>query len=595
MNACSKRTLPASGIAIALTLFVLLLSSALLSAAQFTASLDRPVFELGDQAKLILTFEGGEPAGPPGAPRVPGLQIAYAGQTSQAIFINGRASSTLSYSYGVTAQRVGEYTIPEMVVTVGGQQLKSQPLKLTVTQPGAVAMGNAGQSLAMMKLAVPRKEVFVGETFTLQLNLYLHSSVQNFGNFQLTSFPAAGFNVGKMAEGQRSRTQIGDAVYTVIPINLVLTPVKQDTLTIGPITARMIVELPSPNRRRDPFDAFLFNRPDQRTINLSAEPETLESKSLPVANLPPGFNGAIGQYSLSLSAGPTNVAVGDPITIKVQITGRGSLDSVSLPEQPEWAQFRLYPPTAKTETTDPLGVEGSRIFEQVVVPQSTDVSLLPQFSFSYFDPEIQSFQTLTHPPIPLTVRPAGSSPQPTLASADASETAVSEDIVPIRQRPGRLVAQQAPLLQRPAFLALQSVPLVALIGAVLWRRRHEAVANNPRLRRQRQVAETVRNGIATLKQHAAQNQSDDFFATVFRLLQEQLGERLDVPAHSITESVVQERLRPQGLPEETLRSVEELFQACNLARYAPIKSSQELAAFIPRVESALHALQEVKP
>ena len=38
----------------------------------------------------------------------------------------------------------------------------------------------------------------------------------------------------------------------------------------------------------------------------------------------------------------------------------------------------------------------------------------------------------------------------------------------------------------------------------------------------------------------------------------------------------------------------ELFQACNLARYAPVQSSQELAALIPKLEGVLRDLQQLK-
>jgi hypothetical protein len=33
---------------------------------------------------------------------------------------------------------------------------------------------------------------------------------------------------------------------------------------------------------------------------------------------------------------------------------------------------------------------------------------------------------------------------------------------------------------------------------------------------------------------------------------------------------------------------------CNVARYAPIKSSQELVALIPKLEATLHELQQLK-
>jgi hypothetical protein len=66
-----------------------------------------------------------------------------------------------------------------------------------------------------------------------------------------------------------------------------------------------------------------------------------------------------------------------------------------------------------------------------------------------------------------------------------------------------------------------------------------------------------------------------------------LGERLDLPASSITEAVIEDRLRPAGVPEDTLARLHALFQSCNMARYAPVKSSQELSALIPEVEMAL--------
>lgn len=561
-------------------------------AARFTVSVDRASFTLGEQVTLSLTFEGGEPKQLPSI-SVSGLQLAYIGQSSQMNIINGAVSSTVSHNFAVSAQRTGSFTVPELTVDVAGQRLASSPVQLTVVQPGSSVPSNSGENLLMLKLNIPKKEAFVGEALTIQLQLYVNSAIQNFGNFQITSFPASGFNVGKMAEGQHSRVQLGNSVYRMIPLNITVTPVRSDSLTVGPIAAKLIIEVPNPNRRRDAFDSFFF-RNEQREVTLAADAGTINVLSLPTENVPPGFSGAIGKYELNLSASPTNVAAGDPITLKIQVTGRGNLDGLSLPDQPGWHEFKTYPPTARIETTDALGIEGTKSFEQVLVPQNSEIRLLPEFTFSFFDPEVKTYKTLKQPSIPLTVRPSGSVPGPTIAGQSASSDQPVRDVVPIKQRVGRLITASRPLLTQPQFIALQSIPALALAGAIVWRRRNESLANNPRLRRQRQVAQLVREGLEDLRKSAQANDSDAFFATVFRLLQEQLGERLDVPASSITEAVVDERLRPMGAPESTQAEVHELFQACNLARYAPIKSGHELAAFIPKVESALHHLQEVE-
>jgi hypothetical protein len=318
---------------------------------------------------------------------------------------------------------------------------------------------------------------------------------------------------------------------------------------------------------------------------------------LPTDTLPPGFDGAVGNYTLTATAGPLNVVAGDPITVRVQITGRGSLDALNLPAQEAWKNFKSYPPTSKIETTDQLGLQGTKTFEQVITPESPEIKELPAFSFSFFDPDAKQYRTLTQPAIPLTVRPGGAAPAPVVAATSkfaADTPPPRQDIVHIKPRPGTLAQISPPLIQQPWFLAMQGVPVLAWLAAAGWRKRADSLANNPRLRRQRQVAQIIRTGLEELRRHAAANRSEEFFAALFRLLQEQLGERLDCPASAITEAVIEEKLRPRGAAEGTLTELHALFQTCNLARYAPVTSGQELAALVPRFETIIRELQSLK-
>ncbi|MGH7989020.1 MAG: hypothetical protein ACREDS_02340, partial [Limisphaerales bacterium] len=73
----------------------------------------------------------------------------------------------------------------------------------------------------------------------------------------------------------------------------------------------------------------------------------------------------------------------------------------------------------------------------------------------------------------------------------------------------------------------------------------------------------------------------------------QLGERLDCPASAITEAVVDEHPIFRNAPEAALNALRELFQLCNQARYAPMRSSSELAAVIPQFENAIRELQNL--
>ena len=578
----------------------------LLFAASFTAGLERDTINLGESTTLSLTFAGGSPRSAPAAPAVPNLQIDYVGPSSQFSMINGQVTSSVTHNYSVTARQPGTYTIPALTAEFGQERLSTQPLTLKVLKPGAPTAGaiNSGTQLAFLKLTLPKKEIYLGETLVAQVQVFLHNKVQNIEQFQLAAIPAEGFNVGKMVEDrQRYQTQIGNVVYQVINLSFPIKAVKTGPLTFGPVTANTVVSVASTARRRDPmFEQFGFRGffdgfgSEQKQLALASESEALQCLPLPSVNVPTNFNGAVGSFTLNASAGPTNVAVGDPITVKVQISGRGSLDSLTLPEQSAWKDFKAYPPTAKLDTGDPLGLQGSKTFEQVITPQSADIKALPPVAFSFFDPDQKRYVMLSQAAVPLTVRPAGSASTPVILAANRpaqDNSAPTQDIVEIKQHLGAVAQIGPPLVLRPWFLAVQGIPVLAFVLAVGWRKRNEMLANNPRLRRRRQVAQLIREGLSELQQLANQNKSDEFFAALVRLLQEQLGERLDLPASAITEAVIEERLRPRGVPEATLTALQELFQSNNLARYAPIKSSQELAAFIPQLEAALRQLQEM--
>jgi hypothetical protein len=574
-------------------------------AASFTASLDINTLTLGQSATLSLTFEGGQPRNTPALPDIPGLQISYVGPSSQFSFINGQTSTTVTHHFTITAQRTGDFVIPALTADVDGVRLTSQPLQLRVVQPGAASTAqiDSGSQIAFMKLTVPEARVYAGEIITANLEIYLRDEVRNFGNFQFTATPADGFTLGKMSEGQRRRVQIGNHVYTIVPVSMILTALRTGTLSVGPLTASLTLVIASSNQSNDPFfeqfRQFGFRNfgEEQKQVSLATETVNVESRPLPTANVPPNFNGAIGEYTMTVTAGPTNVAVGDPITVRIEIAGRGDLGSLTLPDQPAWHDFTLYPPTSKVATTDPLGLQGNKTFEQIVAPQNTDVRELPPFSFSYFDPDAGSYRTLTEPAVALAVRSAGSTPVPTIAAnptASPQSPTRPEDILPIKNDLGVLGQAGPPLVTRPVFLALQTVPVLAWLATVVWRKRADSLANNPRLRRQRQVAQLIREGLSELRQFAAANQPDEFFATLFRLLQEQLGERLDSPASSITEAVIEERLMPLGAPEPVLGNLRELFQLCNQARYAPIRGSAELNSVIGQFEKVVSELQGVK-
>jgi len=557
-------------------------------AASFTARLDRTSVPVGESVTLSLTFEGAAPPGSPGLPEFPGFNIVPGiSQRTEMTLNGGQQSLRRIFEYTLIPTRAGDLAIPALQVRVGNENLASAPLSLKVVPASAASPGTAPNQWAFLRVYVGKTNAYVGEPVPVEIQFYCRDC----GNSAPPQLKAESFSFGNSAPAEQTGTRVGGVPYRLLTYRSSVTAAKPGLLTLGPAELRTVVV----------YQRNFFGDPARgEQVTLRSESFPMRVQPLPVTNVPPLFAGALGSYTLQVEASPTSVAVGDPITVRIQISGQGPIEMLSLPPQPEWTNnFSTYPPTATAQLRDALGLSGTKIFTNVLVPLNADIRVLPPFQFSFFDPQAQTYRTLSGPAIPLTVRPSATAstvlPPPTNAAA-GRDAPPPEDILHIRARLDDLAPPRAPLARQAWFLTLQGVPLVAWVSLLVRRRRAESLANNPRLRRQRQAAQRVREGMQTLRAMAAANRSDEFFAALFRVLQEKLGERLDVPASAITEAVIDERLRPHGVPEATLSALHDLFQTCNLARYAPLKSSQELSALIPRVESVLRQLEEqLKP
>jgi hypothetical protein len=462
----------------------------------------------------------------------------------------------------------------------------------------AAAETNSSPQIAFMKMTLPKTNIYAGEVIAADIQIYIRQDVQLADNPHIEGVAAEGFTVGKIPPGNGGRVQIGNAIYNVIPAKIALTAIKPGPLSIGPVTLGLVLDVPSENQPPATFGGLIIRigGGERKQISIATETIKAEALPLPVENVPPDFNGAVGDYTLALAVGPTNVPAGDPVTLRVQISGRGALDNIRLPDLSAWPDWKVFPPTFKIETTDALGIEGAKTFEEIVTPQSPDIRALPQFSFSFFNPADRNYHTFTNPPVPLIVRADGATTVPTIATNknSAPQNQAPQDISPIRDNLGALAAKSAPFIAQPAFIAAQTLPILAFITAFIWRKRTDSLANNPRLRRKIAVEKLIQNGIDDLRKFATGNKPEEFFALLFRLLQEQLGERLDYPATAITENVVEENSLLRGAPEIMRNDLRELFQLCNQARYAPVRGTSELNSVAAQFEKTAGELQNLK-
>ncbi|HEY3863571.1 MAG TPA: BatD family protein [Verrucomicrobiae bacterium] len=564
-------------------LFITLLALAAGAEPRFEVSLDQTTVRVGESATLTMTFTDCNP-GAPNVPQIPGLQFSGGGSFTQYSNDNGQTSVQASYTVEVQPTHAGDFVIPAMTVDAGGTRLTSRALTLKAVQ-GNAPQNNSGPETAMVRVAPGVTRMYLGQVIPIEIQCYF---LNNVDRPQMPQFNGNNFIIGALPTNpDRSRSQQGNNLYNCFNFRTTATATRAGVQSLGPVNWSM-------NEwygQRDIFGRLSRTRP----LTVTSDPVQITVLPIPTNGAPASFHGAIGKFALAqYDAGPVSVNVGDPITLKIRIAGTGSFDTVALPaSEQEWREFKTYPATSKFEPSDAMQMQGSKYFEQVITPLNAEVKQLPAFAFSFFDPATAAFHTLNHAPVPLSVHAIAATPQPTVIASSASapeSQQENQDIVHIKPLAGAVAMAAPPLVRQPWFLALQILPPLAWVCALFWRRQKEKLANSPRLRRHRDVARKVREGLAQLPAQAAANDAAQFHATILRLLQEQLGERLDLPGPAITEAVLDDI---KGLDAGALALLRELFRACDQYRYTPEHTSQALASLIPKVKTALDALQKM--
>ena len=475
------------------------------------ASLSRSVTVIGEPVQFEIKITGAKHAGDIPDVTVDGLEIRYAGTTKQQSlqfgFGNNRNESSLIYLYEVTPAKNGTFTFPAIAVDVDGQTLKTEPVKLTV-QASSVDESTRPRAQGIVELSVAKKTAYVGEMIPVEVRLYVDARVK----WQPVAMPeisGEGFTRQKMLEPRHTKQVTKNGFdHDMLVFRTAIAPGKAGKLSIGPVEMIYNAQVPRarPNRPRSPFDLFgddLFGDPifaQTQQVRVKAAAVELTVKPLPAAGKPREFSGAVGSFQFAAEGSPHAVKIGDPVTMKLRISGRGSFDRVEAPALQEPGGWRSYPPagTFQKDAGDDLGMSGTKTFEMAVVPEEQKTQM-PAFQFSYFDPEAEKYVTLASVPAPLKVDgvKAATAATPAPKTPDAAPVPKTEPAAPPTATDilGPLDAAGprksfTPLYERREFRLAQIVPGIVLLLLLAFRLRGRPDAGAARtaaLRREKAV------------------------------------------------------------------------------------------------------------
>ncbi|HUE12418.1 MAG TPA: BatD family protein [Steroidobacteraceae bacterium] len=546
---------------------------------------------LGESARLTVTSLG-TGMEPVTLPTVPGLELRVVGQSQRIEIINGTTLATTSVVVRVTPQTAGIFTIP-------GITPKSQPVVLRVNPdsgtgnssapgnsgspgaPPAVTGGSmaggirmAAEGAAFLRFIVPEREVYVGESVPVEIELGLRDGFARPVDVPVLTGDDFTFN-NLSRKPEQIQKIIDGKTYTVLTWHSVLAAVKPGTFSLvveSPVTVRIRTQSPRESMLEDllgdPFAQNIFGATVTKNIKVASPPSELKVLALPTEGRPPDFSGAVGTFKIESDISAATVAAGDPLTLKMRVTGSGNFDRVDSAMLEHLDQWKTYPPKSSFKPSDAIGYRGEKTFEQPLIASKPGVQTVPGLAFSYFDPTARRYDTARSSPLQVTVSPsladsALTAPAVAAGAAAAPENQSHSGLRPDHLAAGAVADSLVPLYLRPSFLVISSALGLLFVGGWLAVRPREP--NEESARRDRGTPKAAKRVLAQLEMAARSGDAALFFHAARAAVQQTLSARWRVPADEITTADVDTRL---GGDAEDIRR---LFALADEAKYSADK------------------------
>ncbi|HHD57071.1 MAG TPA: hypothetical protein ENK89_05275 [Desulfobulbaceae bacterium] len=546
------------------------------------AGLQPEQFALDQNGRLTITVNGASSA-QVGEPKGDGLRFFSRGQSTRMEWINGKSSSSVSYTYLVQASKPGTHTIAPITVTVDGKTYQTKAITCKVSPAGASSGQLSGQQggravqpppssstrlrsgeadqIGFMRVLPGKENVYAGELIPLTIKAYFRRNMRVTikSNPRLTN---DNFILESLDDKPvQSEELINGVPYTLLTWHGSISAVKQGTF---PLEMEMDTSLLVRSRRQRPSSMFgspLFNDPffddffggyTQKDITLVSPKKDITVNDLPEQGKPAQFSGAIGSFSLAVNAQPLRVAPGDPITLHMIVQGRGNFDRVNAPIFTGTPQdWKTYPPSAGKLTTDKGTTK--KEFEQAIIPVSGDIHQIPAVDFSYFDPELKKYINLHSDPIALTMQatagPGMGQPQAhtsrTLRKQQTTQTPNSPPpvaLAPLHTQFGKAVTSLRPLYRALWFQVLTAVALLMLGAALVLLRRKKKMLAHPERSRQQQIGREIELLLARAGQAMEEKKSDQFLKLCREILQLRFGSAWKVEPRALSAVDLEQRL-----------------------------------------------------
>ncbi|MBQ8154443.1 MAG: BatD family protein [Prevotella sp.] len=594
-----------------LTLLYLWMLTVVAMAQQITGRAPSQV-AVGEQFRLSYTVNTDDVSGFRAGNIPDAFEVLMGPSTStQSSFqmVNGHTSSSTSvtYTYILSATKNGSFTIPAAHATVNGKALHSNELRIKVS--GTAQQGSnggtqrpqgGGQARAagshisgsdlFIKVSANKSHVHEQEPILLTYKVYtlvdltsLSGKMPDLKSFYTREVPLP------QEKSFKLETLNGRPYRTVTWQQYVMFPQTTGKLEIPSITYEGMVVLQ--NRNVDPFEAFFNGGSGYMEVKKEIKAPGLTITVDPLPARPTNFSGGVGTFTLTANIDKKEVKANDPITFRVTVSGTGNLKLIKQPVVNLPKDFDQYDAkiTDNTKLTT-NGIEGSMVYDILVVPRHQGKYEVPPVEFTYYDTSSNSYKTLRSQPFTLDVAKGdGSSSVSAYTSEEVKQ--LNKDIRYIKTEDIRL-REVDDYFFGSAFYWISLAVLLAVFISLFVIFRHRAIenANIGKMRGKRANKVAVRRLREANKLLKAGKQNE-FYDEVLRALWGYVGDKLDMPVTQLSRDNISQQLTERGVDTDTVNQFIGALDECEYARYAPGDASGNMNKVY---DAAIQAIMKIE-
>ena len=569
----------------------------------------------GRNFSLTFRLSNGQ-ANAPKPPELQGCDLLYGPSVStmsSSQYINGQmlSSTSVDYTYMYRATTPGKVTVPEVTINSGGKSYTSSSVSIEILPPDRQTQsqsqqgqqqtppvsavdptthrpGNVSPNDLFVRVSFSKSHAMEQEAVMATIKVYTKYSITSFLVTQQPLFD--GFLSEELPVDLEVNLENynGQNYNTAVLKRLLLYPQKSGKLTVNSgkddITIQQF-ELVN-------MGFFTTQRPVERQITTESNMASIEITSLPEPR-PAGFDGAVGRFSVSTDLQPELLRTNEAAVYTYTIKGTGNIRYLKQPDIKFPSSIDRYTP--KTDIDARIAganTTGTYKVDYTIVPQEAGKVVIPGTPFVYYDLDKKEYVTLDTRTYELNVA-KGSSTSSVVEQREIDKT--MHDILHIKPSSNDSRHKEVSYIFHNGLYWLTFIIAIAILIciAIIYRRRlkfNADIKGKKHARANRVVSKRLKAAREFMKSH----ENEKFYAELAKAMWGYISDKLSIAPSQLIRDNIASQLENYGASQETTAQVLTVLDECEMARFTPNHSDQEVAKLYDEAVSAIRSLEDVK-